>query len=124
MKGIYMLYDLKAETTLASPMLETTHAAAIRAFNSVLAQQGQIFALHPMDFALLYLGKIDIETGNILAEQPEIITSGKKEKQERDMSSERIGPAAIDQLEIPTVAEAVKYETEKLEKRLQEAYRA
>lgn len=58
-KGIYVVYDRVAETVVGGILMFPHHAAAVRFFKDVAADQGTSVAKHIGDHDLLCLGHID-----------------------------------------------------------------
>lgn len=56
MKGIYVIYDLKAGAALSGLLLHRADAAAIRQFADIASDPQTMIARHPEDYELRILG--------------------------------------------------------------------
>ncbi len=63
-KGIYAVYDIKAEC-FNDPFLFRTNLEAIRAFGHAAQDRSSAMGAHPGDFTLFHLGHFEIDTGAI-----------------------------------------------------------
>jgi hypothetical protein len=79
---LYVIYDEKAENVLGQILTSPRAAAATRQFTELLNSKETIVGQHPADFTLLEIGSIDLTTGIITPDNPELIYSGKKWLQE------------------------------------------
>lgn len=68
-KRIYAVRDCKVGT-FAPPCLFENDGVAVRAFGDLVANDKGVLGTHPEDFALYYLGEIDLETGHIVPCEP------------------------------------------------------
>lgn len=77
---LYQMYDKQAGIVSGPILAVNRDAAAIRAFNDVLAQKDSDPGRYPEDFELLLIGEQDQESGAIVAWNPsghqEVIATG------------------------------------------------
>ncbi len=59
-QNVFSVYDSKIEAFL-QPFFMPTRAAAIRALTDTLGEPGHMFAKHPEDYTLFYLGSFEDE---------------------------------------------------------------
>lgn len=75
-RKLYSLRDCKMNEC-NPPVCYPNDAVATRAFGDlVIKDKGSMIGMHPEDFALVYLGEIDLETGGIIPVSPVIVATG------------------------------------------------
>jgi hypothetical protein len=72
LKGIYSIYDRKAEIYLP-PFMEQANGTAIRKLQDMVAQEGSIWANHAEDFDLVKLAEFGEVSGSIKSIQKEVL---------------------------------------------------
>lgn len=75
-KGIYVVWDNKAEDTAAPIlMLHKAEAVAIREFRDIIADERGKVAAHPEDYDLYYLGELSIEGRPEILSEPRLVVN-------------------------------------------------
>lgn len=74
--NIYVVHDKVAASIIGGAHLHKHDAAAVRFFADIASIQDSQIARHPHDFALYRVGSIDLETGVLTAETPEVVIDG------------------------------------------------
>lgn len=64
--GLFSLRDVKAAAFM-QPVCFPTEPLALRWFSDLLRDPESVFAKHPEDFALHYLGDMDTESGEVVS---------------------------------------------------------
>lgn len=64
--GLFAMRDVKAGAFM-QPVCFPTEPLALRWFVDLLRDPESIFAKHPEDFTLFYLGDLDTESGEVLS---------------------------------------------------------
>lgn len=74
--GIYSIRDTAAHVFTA-PTIDLSDESAIRGFSQAINNKGSLMNFCPSDFALFYIGVLDVESGTIEpVSPPEQIASG------------------------------------------------
>lgn len=76
-KGIYVIRDERAETSLGGPLVFPHHAVAVRFFGDLAKDPQSAINKHLNDHTLLYIGTYDEETCVIIpTESVQVILTG------------------------------------------------
>lgn len=71
-KRLYSIRDLKA-SVLTPPVCLDNDAVAVRSFGDLVSQGDTIYAKHPADFAIVFVGEMDFYTGALKSPEGGIV---------------------------------------------------
>ena len=72
---VFTIYDTKAKAYL-TPFFMPAEGMAIRTFSDCVQDPNHQFGKHPEDFNLFNIGDYYDETGELIAQTPELVRSG------------------------------------------------
>lgn len=74
--SLYLIFDIKAESTSGPLMSLPNDAVARRTFQDALTGQGSILGSHPEDYELRKVGMIDRVSGEVVGRPHEVVITG------------------------------------------------
>lgn len=74
--GIYAIRDIKADDIIGGLHMHKHHAAAIRMFSDIAADEKTYISKHPEDYELLRLGYLDLDGTPPIAPELQTIITG------------------------------------------------
>lgn len=76
-ENVYCLHDIKGEVLLKPLMTSRNDVAVIREFTELVNNPDLMFSKHPGDFALVQIGRINLETLELIGiEAPRLVHTG------------------------------------------------